>query len=150
MKLIWKDIKWRNTGIFLKNTHEINLYFLPRFYNHLLGQVSKLMLTRWHSANQIVFEKSLANRSTTWSASIWKPVLETSEISLSKSNLRKKIMAFDNRLWVRLQLCNPKTCQKCAKIAAGHGSNLRKSVCQRLLNYKNCCSRTFLLTRGFK
>ena len=78
------------------------------------------------------------------------PFLESSEISLSKSNLRKKIMAFDNRLWVRLQLCNPKTCQKCAKIAAGHGSNLRKSVCQRLLNYKNCCSRTFLLTRGFK
>ena len=85
--------------------------------------------------------------------------------SLSKSNLRKKVaenwaidenknvnMEFDNRLWLRLQLCNAKTCRKCAKIVTGHGLSSSKTVektCQKLLIYKNCCSRTSILTRGF-
>ena len=58
-------------------------------------------------------------------------------------------LKFGSRLWVRLQLCQSKTCTKCARIAAGYGKSNKREMCRRLLNYKNCCPRTTLLTRGF-
>ena len=58
-------------------------------------------------------------------------------------------LKFGSRLWVRLQLCQSKTCTKCARIAVGYGKSNKREMCRRLLNYKNCCPRTTLLTRGF-
>ena len=58
-------------------------------------------------------------------------------------------LKFGTRLWVRLQLCQSKTCTKCARIAVGYGKSNKREMCRRLLNYKNCCPRTTLLTRGF-
>ena len=76
-----------------------------------------------------------------WSVAPWQ-ALENFEIQM--------ICYWNVDPWVRLQLCNAKTCQKCAKISIGYGTKARISVCHRFLNYKNCCSRTSILTRGFK
>ena len=68
---------------------------------------------------------------------------------LDGMNIPMDALKFGTRLWVRLQLCQSKTCTKCARIAVGYGKSNKREMCRRLLNYKNCCPRTTLLTRGF-
>ena len=52
------------------------------------------------------------------------------------------------KFWIKLQLCNPKSCNKCAKIASRDKN--RNENCQRLFKIKNCCPiNVHMLTRGF-
>ena len=69
---------------------------------------------------------------------------------LRNSGYSNSALKFGSRLWVKLQLCQSQTCTKCAMIVVEDGKNRMKGICQRLLKYKNCCSRTTLLARGFK
>ena len=61
----------------------------------------------------------------------------------------QQALQFGSRLWAKLKLCQSKTCTKCARIAAGYGKTSKREMCRRILNLKNCCPRTTLLTRGF-
>ena len=61
----------------------------------------------------------------------------------------QQALQFRSRLWAKLKLCQSKTCTKCARIAAGYGKTSKREMCRRILNLKNCCPRTTLLTRGF-
>ena len=65
------------------------------------------------------------------------------------SSTYQQALQFGSRLWAKLQLCQSKTCTKCARIAAGYGKTSKREMCRRILNLKNCCPRTTLLTRGF-
>ena len=72
-----------------------------------------------------------------------------SELDGTNRNSYQEAWKFGTRLWVKLQLCQSKTCTKCARVVSGYGKNDKREICRRLLNYKNCCPRTTLLTRGF-